>query len=141
VLHTLGDFWTKSTNDWIMNLSGLLAYNLLMSVFPILLVLLAIASFVLNTLAPGSFSQLVPHLQRVLPGGSGIFEAKTLATLDHSAGLVLVIGVAVALVTGSRLFITLESCFGIIFRLRARDALHQHAMAVACCCSWPCWCR
>jgi len=40
-LDTLGGFWTKINNDWIFNLAGLLAYNILMALFPLLLLLLA----------------------------------------------------------------------------------------------------
>jgi uncharacterized BrkB/YihY/UPF0761 family membrane protein len=38
--------------------------------------------------------------------------------------------VGVSVVLGSRLFIVLENCFGIIFRLRGRDALRQNGMAL-----------
>ncbi len=47
-------FWQKVSNDWVFNLSGLLAYNILMTMFPILLALLAIAGFILATVSPGS---------------------------------------------------------------------------------------
>src|SRR5689334_2681838 len=42
------NFWSKVSNDWVFNLSGMLAYNILMSLFPILLVLLAVAGFILG---------------------------------------------------------------------------------------------
>ena len=32
-------FWTKINNDWVFNLSGALAYSLLMSIFPFFLVI------------------------------------------------------------------------------------------------------
>src|SRR6185437_2240495 len=47
-------FWQKVSNDWVFNLSGLLAYNILMTMFPILLALLTIAGFILATVSPGS---------------------------------------------------------------------------------------
>ncbi len=129
-MHGLGNFWTKINNDWILNLSALLAYNILMSVFPILLVLLAIAGFFLNAISPGSLASLENHIQSAVPGGSGLFGAKSLKNLGNSAGLVFIIGVVVSLFTGSRLFITMENCFGIIFRLRGRDVIHQNLMAI-----------
>jgi uncharacterized BrkB/YihY/UPF0761 family membrane protein len=51
------------------------------------------------------------------------------AHLKESVGLLLVVGLVAAVVAGSRLFITLEGCFGIIFRLRGRDPLRQNRMA------------
>ena len=47
-LDTLGGFWTKINNDWIFNLAGLLAYNFLMALFPLLLLLLAGCGVVLQ---------------------------------------------------------------------------------------------
>ena len=50
----------------------------------------------------------------------------TVAThLRESADWLLLVGVLTSIITGSRLFITLESCFGIIFRLRARHPILQ----------------
>jgi YihY family inner membrane protein len=129
-LATLRDFWTKLSNDWVMNLSGLLAYNLLMAVFPILLVLLAIAGFILNAISPGAMTQLEHQIGNALPGGSAIFRARTLQQLTQSAGVVFIIGFVMAIITGSRLFITIENCFGIIFRLRSRDVVRQNLMAI-----------
>ena len=31
---TIAAFWVKINNDWIFNLSGLLAYNFLFAIFP-----------------------------------------------------------------------------------------------------------
>jgi len=36
----------KINNDWIFNLSGLLAYNFLFAVFPLLILILAITGYI-----------------------------------------------------------------------------------------------
>src|SRR4030095_5248263 len=41
-------FWVKINNDWIFNLSGLLAYNFLFALFPILILVLAITGLALG---------------------------------------------------------------------------------------------
>jgi YihY family inner membrane protein len=122
------DFWTKLNNDWVFNLSGLLAYNFLMSIFPLLLVLLAIAGVILNAASPAAHDSIQNSIGGILPGGSAIVTAVT-GQLQRSVGLLLGVGIVVAAFTGSRLFITLENCFGVIFRLRGRDPLHQNLMA------------
>jgi YihY family inner membrane protein len=127
-LHGVLGFWKKINNDWVFNLSGLLAYNLLMAIFPILLVLLAIAGFVLRSLSPDAYSRLITSLGATIPGGAHLVQAVT-QQLAHAAGPLLVIGILVALFTGSRLFITMENCFAVIFRLRSRDPVHQNLMA------------
>ena len=45
-------FWIKINNDWIFNLSSLLAYNFLMSMVPILILLLALVGFALQEVLP-----------------------------------------------------------------------------------------
>ncbi len=128
---TLLDFWKKCSNDWIFNFSGLLAYSLLMAIFPLFLVLLAIAGLSLNNLSPDALASLSKSLASTLPGATGgaIVDA-VLTNLRKSTGWLFVLGLLLALFTGSRLFITIESALSVIFRLRPRDALHQNIMAL-----------
>jgi YihY family inner membrane protein len=127
-------FWQKLSNDWIFNLSGLLAYNLLMSIFPILLALLGIVGFIFNAISPGSEETFANAIANALPGGAGgtggVIVRAALDNLELQAGLLLAIGLVTSIFTGSRLFITLENCFGVIFRLRGRDVIHQNIMAI-----------
>ena len=130
----LAHFWQKLSNDWIFNLAGLLAYNFLMSIFPILLALLAIAGFILNTISPGSEQQLVNAIAGALPGGAsgtgGVIVKVAITNLQRQAGVLFVVGLVMAIFTGSRLFVTIENCFGIIFRLRGRNLIRQNIMAI-----------
>lgn len=133
-LNPLIRFWTKVSNDWMFNLAGLLAYNFLISIFPILLALLAIAGFILNTISPGAEQQLVNGIANALPGGSsgtgGVVATAAVNNLQREAGVLFIIGVVTAIFTGSRLFVTIENCFGVIFRLRGRNLIHQNIMAI-----------
>jgi membrane protein len=127
---TLLSFWNKCSNDWIFNFSGLLAYSLLMSIFPLFLVLLAIAGLSLNQLSPDALDSLAKSLAATLPGKTGgEIVTAVLANLRKSTGWLFALGLLLALFTGSRLFITIESSLSVIFRLRPRDALHQNIMA------------
>lgn len=127
---TLWGFWTKINNDWIFNLSGLLAYNFLVALFPLLLLLLAGCGVILLRLSPSTDQQLQRTLAAALPGTTGaILVAGVETDLKKSVGVLFVVGLLSALLTGSRLFVTLEGCFGIVFRLRGRDPLRQNRMA------------
>jgi YihY family inner membrane protein len=129
---TLAAFWVKINNDWIFNLSGLLAYNFLFAIFPILILVLAITGFVLSNIAPGTETLATDNIVRALPAGIGSVIVEVVsARLKASAGWLLVVGLVTALFAGSRLFITLENCFGVIFRLRSRDPIGQNRMAFA----------
>jgi membrane protein len=128
-------FWTKINNDWIFNWSAALAYTLLTSILPILLVILAIGGFILGTLSHYSVEQLRSTLAGGLPGGSGgaggqIVNA-ALMQLNRNAGFFLIVGVLGAIIAGSGLFLSLESVFGIVFRLRGRDPVRQRIMATS----------
>jgi membrane protein len=122
--------WIKLNNDWIFNLSSLLAYNLLMSMVPVLLMLLAVTGFVLGA-HPQLRDALVQGIIVLLPPGVGEPIAKTVAdNLSSSAGLALALGLAGALFLGSRLFIVIEDCFGIIFGLPGREMIPQNLVAI-----------
>lgn len=124
------NFWQKINNDWVFNLSSMLAYNFLMSIFPLLLVLLAIVGFVLGSISADAQDALNNAIVGALPNGTG--QTIVLGAISHlkeSAGVVLVIGLVTAAYSGSRLFTTIESAFGVIFRLRPRDFIHQNIMA------------
>lgn len=122
------DFWTKVNNDWVFNLSGLLAYNFLMSLFPILLVLLAVLGFVLGDQAPDVSMRLQLAVERAVPGGGVIFQAVS-NQLAAGAGYLLLFGVLTSAFAGSRLFIVIENCFGVIFQIRGRGFIAQNVMA------------
>jgi membrane protein len=129
---TVAAFWVKINNDWIFNLSGLLAYNFLFAIFPILILTLSITGFVLSNIAPGTETLVTDNIVRGLPAGIGSVIVEVVsARLKASAGWLLVVGLVTALFAGSRLFITLENCFGVVFRLRSRDPIGQNRMAFA----------
>ncbi|HEV8192934.1 MAG TPA: YihY/virulence factor BrkB family protein, partial [Ktedonobacterales bacterium] len=65
-----------------------------------------------------------------LPSGTGqAIVLGAMKRLQESAGIVFVIGLVTAAYSGSRLFTTIESTFSVVFRLRARDFIHQNIMA------------
>lgn len=124
-------FWIKINNDWIFNLAGLLAYNLLMTVFPILLLLLAAAGVILGNLSLSTEQAFEEWLASAFPGEIGPAIVHGLvSTLTQSVSLLLLVGLVGAIIAGSRLFVTLENCFGIVFRLRGRGPVRQNLMAI-----------
>lgn len=124
-------FWAKLNNDWVFNLSAVLAYNFLMTVFPILLLLLAVAGVILGRLSSDAEQAFEQWIARAFPGDIGTAIVQGIVTnLTESVSLLLLVGLVGAFIGGSRLFITLENCFGIVFRLRGRGPVRQNLMAV-----------
>src|SRR5260370_30924699 len=101
-----------------------------MALFPLLVVVLAGCGRVLQVLSPRAEVQLEHTLAAGLPGTTGTVLVQGVAAhLKKSVGLLLAVGLIAACLAGSRLFVTLEGCFGIVFRLRGRDPLQQNRMA------------
>lgn len=134
-------FWTKLTNDWVFDFSGELAYAFLMSIFPILVAILGIIGLILGAISPAAKEQVITTVgngvANALPqtgtGGQSLGQSivsQVLANFTQSASVLFFFGLVVALFTGSRIFVTLEKHFGVIFRLRGRDVVHQNLMAI-----------
>src|SRR5258708_16055030 len=132
---TFKEFITKFNNDWFMNFAGLIAYNLLLAMLPLAIALLAILGFNFGNLNQGALQNIVNQLAQSLPGAasSGSQQALTLAIkqLSKSAGILGLIAVLLAIFGGSRLFIVIEGCFDIIYRVRPRDIIRQNIMAIS----------
>jgi membrane protein len=127
------DFWTKVNNDWIFNLAGLLAYNFIVALVPLLIVVLGSVGLFLGRQSEEALNILIATIEQFLPSNIGVSEliAAVIDSLKNSAGILLVIGLVTAFFAGTRLFIAIENCFSIIFRLPSRDAIWQNVMAFA----------
>jgi membrane protein len=121
----------KALNDWIFNLAGLLAYNLLLAMFPLLLLVIGGVGLALSGLRPDSQQQLEQELAQTLPAdvSSGLITAVT-TELEQSSGAILILGLVAAFFFGSRLFLTIEDCFTIIYRGKPRGPILRNAMAL-----------
>ena len=126
-------FWAKFGNDWSMNLAGLLAYNFLTAIFPLLLGVLALGAFVLPD---GIIRQVADTLNRALPnagataGGLNLNFYDILTKFKQASGLTGLVSLVGLLWTGSNLFGVMENCFSIVFRTKPRNFLEQKVMAI-----------
>lgn len=128
----LQQFLTKFNNDWVMNFSAALAYNLLMAIFPIAIALLAILGLVLGNLNHQAYINLQSQLMNAFPGtlsSPGVIDSIT-KQLNRDSGVLGIIAIVLAIFNGSRLFILIEGCFGIIYHVRQRKVIRQNLMAV-----------
>lgn len=125
-------FFTKVNNDWVFNHSGALAYSLLMSIFPISIAILSIFGFVFGGLGDQAKGQFITGLVHVLPSQSGISTnviKQILNQLNKNAGILAIVAAALALFSGSRLFVQLEGFVDMIYHVPHRTALKQNLMA------------
>ena len=126
---SLRDFANKVNNDWVMGLASALAFNLITAILPILMAIVALVGFTVGQLDPAAEQQLIAQLQRLFPDSS-TFLLIAFATLKRDAGLFTIIAIGLSLFGGSRLFVSLEGYFDLIYHTRTRSLLRQNVMAL-----------
>jgi membrane protein len=126
---SLKGFFDKFNNDWVMNFASALAFNLITAVLPILIALVAIVGITYGRLDPVAESQLLAHLAQIFPTSSDFLKL-ALASLNKNAGILSIIAILLAVFGGSRLFISMEGYFDIIYHLRTRGVIKQNIMAI-----------
>ena len=130
---SLQAFWTKFTNDWVMNFAAGLALNLITAIFPIVIALIALAGFLFGRFDPSVQGDLLHSIEQVFPQqlSSGHILEPALTSLSKHAGFLVIIAVLIAIFGGSRLFVSIENYFAIIYHTRPRELLWQNMMALA----------
>lgn len=128
------DFWNKFNNDWSWSLAAALAYNLLMAMFPFFTATLAILGIILGGLSPQEYNTLINYFMKIFPGATSTQISAILngasQQLSNASGLLWIITVGFAIYYGSRLFVLMEDCFGIIYHICPRTFIAQNATAI-----------
>src|SRR5579864_2582948 len=94
-IHPIQAFGTKFNNDWSMNFSAALAYNLLMAMFPIAIAILSILGFFLGGAYRASIDDQIKSLLPGAVSGSVIEQINT--QLTKNAGPLGLIAIILAL--------------------------------------------
>jgi len=131
-VNAIKTFGQKFSNDWSMNMVSLLTCNLLTTIFPILLAILTAALYVLGSLSPQAFHEVVAKMSSALP--SSVSAAINLGDLQQNLvrirGPLAITSLAGLVWGGSNLFSSMEDVFSIFFRTTGRAFLWQKLMAL-----------
>jgi YihY family inner membrane protein len=128
-------FLTKFSNDWSMTFASTLAYSLLTAMLPIAVAIFGILGLILggnSALTHNMAQQLAQIVPTQNPGGASATQqaiALALQQLNKNAGFLVVIAILLAIFGGSRLFVSVEGCLDIIYRVRPRTMIRQNLMA------------
>jgi len=122
--------YQKFANDWTMNLTAMVSYNLLTSFFPLVLALITILALV--PAVSNNTSQFAAQINSILPSDvSRNIKIDSLLKSVHKAegilGLVSIVGL---LWGGTNLFGSIENAFAVIFRVKTRSFVKQKLMAL-----------
>ena len=126
-------FFTKFTNDWVMNFAAGLAFNLITAILPMLIAIIAIAGYTIGNLNPTIYANLITSLQSIFTNQLSSklnFLNLAITSLHKNAGPLVIIAILLALFGGSRLFVTIEGYFDIIYHTRPRGVIQQNIMAI-----------
>ena len=128
----LWQFWMKFNNDWSWNNAAGLAYNLLLSMFPLVIALLALLGLFLGRLDPGAYNATITHIEQIFPSvtSSQTIIKPALQQLTKNSSFLSIFAIVLAFFNGSRLFLFMQGCFDIIYHVRPRTILRQNAIAV-----------
>jgi YihY family inner membrane protein len=120
-------FINKFNNDWVMNFAGIMAYNLMLAIFPIAIALLGITGLILHN-DPTLSENIITQASKIAGLGSLVKLAAN--QLSKDGGILVLIAILTAVFGGSRLFVTLEGILDILYRVRPRPIIRQNLIAV-----------
>ncbi len=125
----LGTFYRKAYEDNVTGLAGMVAYNLLLSVFPLALLALFIAGQVLQS---GDLEQrILDDLRHLFPTATDRTLTRALDRVRDSSAGFGIIALASSIWIGSSFWGALDTAFCRIYHVRCRRWLEQKRFALA----------
>src|ERR1700704_4860595 len=119
----LATFYRKAYEDNITGLSGMVAYNMLLSIFPLALVALFIAGQVLSS---QSLEQSVlKDLQPLFPNATDTTLRNALDRIRDSSTSIGIVAVLASIWFGSSFWGALDTAFCRIYHVRCRSWVEQ----------------
>lgn len=128
----LQDLFKKFNNDWDMNAASGLAYNLMTAMVPVVIALIAVFGLTVGHLDEKATADLIAHIQQIFPATLHTSDIVGIAlkSLSQRAGILGILAVLASIFGGSRLFVSIEGYFDIIYRTAPRSFLPQNVMAI-----------
>lgn len=123
------DFYWKAYTDNITGLSGMVAYNLLLSVFPLALLALFIAGRVLES--SDLERSILQDLRQLFPTATDNTLTKALDRVRESSTSFGIVALVASVWIGSSFWGALDTAFCRIYHMRCRSWLEQKRFALA----------
>jgi membrane protein len=121
-------FYVKAYEDNLTGLSGMVAYNLLLSVFPLALLALFIASRVLES---GDLEQAIfEDLQQLFPSAADDTLQRALDRVRDSSNTFGIVALVASIWIGSSFWGALDTAFCRIYHCRCRSWVEQKRFAL-----------
>jgi membrane protein len=121
-------FWRKAYEDNLTGMAGMVAYNLLLSLFPLALIALFIAGRVLSS--EEVEASVVDDLEQLFPSAAESTLLDALGTLRSSSTTVGIAALVASLWVGSSFWGALDTAFCRIYHRPCRSWVRQKLFAV-----------
>ncbi|MDQ6916069.1 MAG: YihY/virulence factor BrkB family protein [Actinomycetota bacterium] len=124
----LARFYRKAYEDNLMGLSGMVAYNLLLSVLPLALLALFIGGQVLSS--PTFEHRVLDDLRRIFPNAAESTLSRALHRVEHSSGGIGIAALIASVWIGSSFWGALDTAFCRIYHVECRGWVQQKRFAL-----------
>jgi membrane protein len=124
----VGSFWRKAYEDNLTGMAGMVAYNLLLSLFPLALIALFIAGRVLSS--RDIEASVVADLQQLFPTEAESTLLDVLRRVRESSTTVGIAAIAASLWIGSSFWGALDTAFCRIYHRECRSWVRQKVFAL-----------
>lgn len=125
-------FLKKIKNDWSFVLSGMLAFHILIALLPMAIIFFGIVGLILGN-NMNLQNRIKMNIINTFPpkANESLREIINLAfdKLYHDAGIILTFGILFATIGCLRLFVAIDRCLIIIYRLEERKLLKKYLLA------------
>jgi len=125
----LKEFWVKAYSDNLTGLAGMVAYNLLLSIFPVALIALFIAGQILSS--PDLERSVLVDLQELFPSATETTLSEALREVRDSSTTVGIIAMVASLWVGTAFWGALDTAFCRIYELPCRTWVRQKLFGLA----------
>lgn len=124
----LARFYRKAYEDNLTGLSGMVAYNLLLSVLPLALLALFIGGQVLSS--PTFEHRVLDDLRRIFPNAAESTLSRALHRVEHSSGGIGIAALIASVWIGSSFWGALDTAFCRIYHVECRGWVQQKRFAL-----------
>jgi membrane protein len=121
-------FWEKSYQDNLTGLAGMVAYNLLLSIFPVALIALFVAGQILA--APQLERSVLADLQELFPSAAESTLDQVLHDIRTSSTTAGIVALVAAVWVGASFWGALDTAFCRIYELECRSWVRQKLFAL-----------
>jgi membrane protein len=125
----LKQFWEKAYGDNLTGLAGMVAYNLLLSIFPVALIALFVAGQILSS--PDLERSVLLDLQDLFPSATETTLSEALREVRDSSTTVGIIAMVASLWVGTAFWGALDTAFCRIYELPCRSWVRQKLFGLA----------